>query len=40
MGSSKVFINKFAAARKGDKILEVGAENTISEGSGKVNIGG
>jgi|SRR5215813_3811629 len=40
-GSSKVFINKFAAARQGDEIIEWGGQvNSISSGSLKVDIGG
>jgi uncharacterized Zn-binding protein involved in type VI secretion len=39
-GSTKVFINKFAAARQGDTIVEAGPPNTISLGSVKVTIGG
>jgi uncharacterized Zn-binding protein involved in type VI secretion len=40
VGSSKVFINGFQAARKGDTILEAGQQNSISEGCEKVQIGG
>lgn len=39
-GSSKVFINKFPAARQGDVITESGPPNTIAVGDLKVNIGG
>jgi uncharacterized Zn-binding protein involved in type VI secretion len=39
-GSRKVFINKCAAARQGDTIIESGPSNTIAEGSSKVMIGG
>jgi uncharacterized Zn-binding protein involved in type VI secretion len=39
-GSTKVFINKFSAARQGDSIVEAGPPNSITLGSTKVNIGG
>lgn len=38
-GSSRVFINKSAAARVGDKIIEAGAPNPISAGCERVSIG-
>jgi uncharacterized Zn-binding protein involved in type VI secretion len=40
IGSTKVFINKFAAARQGDSIPEKGPPNSITGGSTKVQIGG
>jgi uncharacterized Zn-binding protein involved in type VI secretion len=39
VGSSKVFINGFAAARQGDAITEAGRPNSITGGSTKVQIG-
>ena len=39
-GSTKVFINKFPAARQGDTILESGPSNSITGGWHKVQIGG
>jgi uncharacterized Zn-binding protein involved in type VI secretion len=39
-GSTKVFINKFPAARQGDMITEVGPPNSIVMGALKVNLGG
>jgi len=39
-GSTKVFINKFPAARRGDVIPESGPSNSITGGSSKVQIGG
>lgn len=41
-GSSRVFINKFPAARVGDQITEPGASvpNSIKNGYAKVQIGG
>ncbi len=40
LGSTKVFINGFAAVRQGDTIIEAGPPNSIVVGSVKVNIGG
>jgi len=40
LGSSKVFINGFPAARQGDVIAEVGPSNSITGGFPKVQIGG
>lgn len=40
IGSKKVFINKFSAARRGDPIPESGPTNSITGGSTKVQIGG
>ncbi len=40
LGSTKVFINGFAATRQGDTIIEAGSPNTIVAGAVKVNIGG
>lgn len=39
-GSTKVFINKFPAARQGDTVVEAGPPNSITAGSLKVDIGG
>lgn len=39
-GSSKVLINGFPAARKGDQIVEMGISNSITSGYDKVQIGG
>ena len=39
-GSTKVFINKFPAARQGDMVVEAGPPNSITAGSMKVVIGG
>ena len=39
-GSVTVFINKFPAARQGDKIVEAGPPNTIAAGYPTVSIGG
>ncbi len=39
-GCTKVFINKFPAAREGDEIPECGPSNSITGGWKKVQIGG
>jgi uncharacterized Zn-binding protein involved in type VI secretion len=38
-GSSRVFINKSAAVRKGDEIVEIGPTNSIKTGCDRVLIG-
>jgi len=38
-GSTKVFINNFPAVRQGDKVVEVGAPNSISQGYLTVDLG-
>ena len=40
IGSSTVSINGFAAARKGDQIVEAGPPNSIESGCDTVSIGG
>ncbi len=40
IGSTKVYINKFPAARQSDQIVESGPPNTIIQGFPKVQIGG
>lgn len=40
IGSSKVFINKCAAVRKGDQVVEAGPGNAITTGCERVQIGG
>lgn len=40
VGSSRVFINKCAAVRKGDQIVEAGTTNPITTGCERVQIGG
>jgi len=40
IGSTTVFINKVPAARKGDRIIEIGPPNTITTGKSNVLIGG
>ena len=40
VGSTKVFINGFPAARQGDTIVEAGPPNAIAAGCVKVIIGG
>jgi uncharacterized Zn-binding protein involved in type VI secretion len=39
VGSLTVFINKFSAARQGDKIVEAGPPNAIAAGCPTVSIG-
>lgn len=40
VGSTKVFINGFPAARQGDTIVEAGPPNSITSGCLNVQIGG